>query len=152
MMRALSKFALPLFLAGCLLLLTGCYQAKMTTNKEPGDTVVEKSFASSFIYGLVPAEVDVSDECTNGIASATRKISFLNGLVGSLTLNIYTPQSVTVTCAADGSTFNATTQGQESSFTVSEDADTAEIKETLSTAALQSTLAKEPVEVQIAVD
>ncbi|PSQ67716.1 MAG: hypothetical protein BRD25_01190, partial [Bacteroidetes bacterium QH_1_61_8] len=90
--------------------------------------------------------------CTNGIASATRKISFLNGLVGSLTLNIYTPQSVTVTCAADGSMYDATTQGQESSFTVSEDADTAEIKETLSTAALQSILAKEPVEVQIAVD
>lgn len=151
MMRALSKFALPLLLAGCLLL-TGCYQAKMTTNKEPGDTIIKKSFASSFIYGLVPAEVDVSDECTNGIASATRKISFLNGLVGSLTLNIYTPQSVTVTCAADGSMYDATTQGQESSFTVSEDASTAEIEETLSTAALQSTLAKEPVEVQIAVD
>lgn len=149
-MRALSKFALPILLAGCFLL-AGCYQAKMTTDKEPGDTVVEKPFASSFIYGLVPATVDVSDECTNGIASAERKISFLNGLVGGLTFNIYTPQSVTVTCAAGGTMSDATEEAG-SSFTVSEAANPSEIKETLSTAALQSTLTHESVEVQVATE
>ena len=72
----------------------------MTTGKEASNTVVEKNWTDSFLYGLVPARVDVSDECPNGIASAKRKLTFPNMLVGGLTLNIYTPQRVTVTCAA----------------------------------------------------
>lgn len=147
-MRSTSKAVLLILLTGCLFL-TGCYQAKMTTNKEPGNTVVEKSFAPSFLYGLVPASVDVSDECTNGIASAERKISFLNGLVGTLTFNLFLPQSITVTCAAGGSMSDAATEA-ETSFMVSYNATTSELEETFSTAALQSALAQESVEVQVA--
>ncbi len=71
----------------------------MTTGREASNTVVEKKWAPAYLYGLVPARVDVSDECTNGIATAERKMSFLNMLVSGLTLSIYSPQSVTVTCA-----------------------------------------------------
>lgn len=147
-MRSTSKLILSALLTACVFF-SGCFQAEMTTDKEPGDTVVEKSFASSFIFGLVPATVDVSDDCTNGIASAERKISFLNGLVGGLTLNLYTPQSVTVTCAAGGAMSDAS-QDAEADFTVSENAEPTEIEKTLSTAALQSALTQESVEVQVA--
>ncbi len=75
----------------------------MTTGKAPSSTVVEEKWEPSYLYGLVPAEIDVSDECPNGIASAERDFPFLNMLVNTLTLGIYLPQHVTVTCAADGS-------------------------------------------------
>jgi hypothetical protein len=89
-------------LLGCSLLLTGCYQAQVTTNRTDGDTVVEKKWAASYLNGLVPATLDVSDECPNGIAAAERDFPFLNGLVGAVTLGIYLPQNITVTCAAGG--------------------------------------------------
>jgi hypothetical protein len=57
----------------------------------------------SFIYGLVPARVDVSGGCPNGTAAAERKFSFPNMFVNTLTLGIYLPQNVTVTCPAEGS-------------------------------------------------
>ncbi len=63
----------------------------------------DEEVVATYLYGLVPAEIDVSDECPNGIASAERDFPFLNMLVNTLTLGIYLPQHVTVTCAADGS-------------------------------------------------
>jgi len=143
----MSRFVLPTLLAVCLLL-TGCYQARMTTGKEASNTVVEKKWTSSFLFGLVPANVDVSDECSNGIASAERKLSFLNMVVGGLTFNIYTPQSVTVTCAAGGSMLDASAP-DASSFTVSTEASVAEVQNTLSTASLQSHLTETPVEIRV---
>ena len=144
-MRSTSKLILPALLAACLVL-AGCYQAKMTTNKEPGNTVVEKKWASSYIYGIVPAEVDVSDQCPNGVASAEREISFLNGLVSQLTVGIYLPQTVTVTCAAGGAMSHATTP---ENFVVPSSATPAEMQKTLSEAATQARFTKEPATVRV---
>jgi hypothetical protein len=118
----------------------------MTTGKEPSNTVVEKGWASSFIYGLVPARVDVSNECPNGIASAERTFTFPNMLVNTLTLGIYLPQSVTVTCAAEGSMSAAKTPLE---FRLPTDATQAELQRTLSTAAFQSSIARKPVQVRL---
>ncbi len=142
------RYALPLLFSACLLL-SGCYQAQVTTGKAPGNTVVEESFAPSFIYGIVPATVDVSDECQNGIASAEREISFINGLVGGITLNLFLPQSVTVTCAAEGGMSDISPGSDGLDLTIQDDASTAEIKETLSTAATHSVVTQEPVEVEV---
>lgn len=146
-MQSASKFFLPLLLIACLGL-TGCYQAKVTTNKSPGNKVVEKKWASSFIYGIVPAEVDVSNQCPNGISSAERKFSFVNGLVTQLTLGLYMPQSVKVTCAS-GSMSSATPM-KNPEFTLSENASEQEVQKTLSSAVRKSANTMEPVEVQIA--
>lgn len=113
--------------------------------------MVEKKWASSFIYGIVPAKVDVSDECPNGIASAKRKMSFVNGLVGTLTLNIYLPQNVKVTCAAGGSMSSAVPE-TESDFTLSEEASTQEVNQTLSAASAEAAMADKPVTVQVAAE
>lgn len=121
----------------------------MTTGKKPGRKVVDKPWASSFLFTLVAAEVDVSDKCPHGIASAERKISFLNGVVHTLTLNIYTPQDVKVTCAADGSMSSAVPT-KKSDFTLSEDASPQEVNQTLSSASAEAVMTEDPVTVQVA--
>ena len=83
-----------------LFVLPGCYQAQVTTDRTAGETVVHQKWTSSYFNGLVAAKVDVSDACPAGIAAAERKFTFLNGLVSTLTLGIYLPHDVRVTCAA----------------------------------------------------
>ena len=78
----------------------GCYHAVVETGRQPAPTVVEKPWVNTFVFGLVPAPViDVSAQCPGGIAKVETQQTFLNGLVGALTLGIYTPQSATITCA-----------------------------------------------------
>lgn len=121
----------------------------MTTGKEASNTVVEEKWAPSFLYGLVPATVDVSDECTNGIASAERKFSFLNMVVSTLTANIFSPQSVTVTCAAEGMGMSSAVPPAPGTFTLPTDASNAEAQDVLSTATLQSSISQDPVQIHI---
>lgn len=80
---------------------SGCFHQQVVTGKDPSSTVIENKWATSLVYGLVPPPVvETAQECQNGVASVETKISFLNGLVGGLTLNIYTPMTVRVTCAS----------------------------------------------------
>lgn len=141
------RYVLSLVIA-CCLLLSGCYQARMTTGKDASNTVVEKKWAASYLYGLVPAEIDVADECPHGIASATRKLSFPNMLVGFLTINIYTPQSVTVTCAARGS-MSAVIRGPGMPYLLPANGSEAEIQSLLSTAAIQSSISQNSVQIRV---
>ncbi|HEY0778488.1 MAG TPA: hypothetical protein VGD56_11040 [Gemmatirosa sp.] len=89
-------------LAAALLVLTAaCYKVTVITAPEPtGARVVDKPWANSFVYGLVPpADIDVSAQC-RGVSRVVTQRSFLNSLVGDLTFGIYTPMQVTTTCAA----------------------------------------------------
>ncbi|QXD16354.1 Bor family protein [Rhodocaloribacter litoris] len=84
-----------------LLLLTGCYHARVTTGLTPSTEVIDIPFASAWIYGLVPPSiVDVENECENGVARVETQLSFVNQLVGAITFGIYTPMHIRVTCAA----------------------------------------------------
>jgi hypothetical protein len=61
---------------------------------------LEQRWANSWILGLVPPEtINTTARCTNGVARVETQLSFLNQLVGALTLGIYTPMDVRVTCA-----------------------------------------------------
>jgi len=85
----------------CLIAAAGCYHATIETTATPSTETIEQGFASSWIYGLVPpSTVETAAKCTNGVAKVETQISFVNGLVGALTLGIYTPMSIKVTCAA----------------------------------------------------
>jgi hypothetical protein len=87
----------PLF---CLCF-AGCYHANVETGRAPGNQRIENGWAPSFLGGLVsPSPVDAKSSCANGISRVETQHSFLNGLVGAATLSIYTPMSITVTCAA----------------------------------------------------
>jgi hypothetical protein len=88
------------FGAVSLMLLGGCYHATVETGATPSTVVIDQPFASSWIYGLVPPKlVTSSSKCPSGVAKVETQHSFVNGLVGVLTLGIYTPMQIKVTCA-----------------------------------------------------
>lgn len=100
-----SARALPLIFA--LSLTTACYHQVVQTGATPGARVVEHPWTATYLFGLVPAaEISTVAECPSGVAVIETQQTFLNGLVGALTLGIYTPQTVRITCAA-GSDANA---------------------------------------------
>ena len=103
-MRAIRAAAL----VGVVTLISGCYHAVVETGRPAGSQVIDRPWAMSFIYGLVPPPVqNVSDQCTNGVARVETQHSFLNSLVAGLTFGIVTPMRITVTCASGTSSLDA---------------------------------------------
>ncbi|MDF1504833.1 hypothetical protein [Roseisolibacter sp. H3M3-2] len=79
---------------------TGCYHAVVETGRPAGSTVVSRPWTPTFVFGLVAApEINVAAQCPRGIAKVETQMSFVNGLASFVTLGIYTPRTVTVTCA-----------------------------------------------------
>jgi len=84
----------------CVALSTACFHQVVQTGRPAGTTTIDKPWVTTWLWGLVPAaEIDVRRECPSGLATVTTETSFPNGLVSALTLGIYTPQHVTITCA-----------------------------------------------------
>jgi hypothetical protein len=95
-MRRTSR--LSLLVGTCLL--AGCFHQIVQTGRTPGNTFVERPWTATWLWGLVQAdEISVVAQCPNGVATVETQQSFLNGLVAGLTLGIYTPQEVRITCA-----------------------------------------------------
>jgi len=92
------------FLAtGLLVALPACYHAVIETGLPASPQVIEKTFASGWIYGLVPpSPVNAMSQCPSGVSKVETQLSFVNQLVNFLTLGIYTPMSIKVTCASSG--------------------------------------------------
>lgn len=87
--------------AALILLGTGCYHVTVVTGAPAAQTTIDKQWQNSFIIGLVPPpEIDAKATCTQGVAKVETERSFLNGLVGAITYNIYTPIHAKVTCAS----------------------------------------------------
>jgi len=92
-MRTALQFA-------ALISLAACYHATIETGLTPSTQVLEQSFASSWIYGLVPPKtVSTTSRCPTGVAKVETQHTFVNELVSFLTLGIYTPMYIRVTCA-----------------------------------------------------
>jgi hypothetical protein len=93
--RAFSPIALTL--------LAACWHATVETGLTPSTVVIDQSWASSWIYGLVPPKtVETASRCPAGVAKVETELTFLNQLVHFLTLGIYTPMRIRVTCAQGG--------------------------------------------------
>jgi hypothetical protein len=123
--------------------LVACYHATIETGLQPSTQTIEKSFASGWIYGLVPpSTVSTTSRCPSGVARVETQLSFVNQLVNFLTLGIYTPMSIKVTCAATGhaqATPSAPTVG------VRADASTLVVQAVFAAAAAQATSTGAPV-------
>jgi hypothetical protein len=79
---------------------SGCFRQVVQTGRTPGPIVIDMPWTNSFFWGLVaPAPIDVSAQCQSGLATVVTEQSFMNGLVSLLTLGIYSPRHVTITCA-----------------------------------------------------
>ena len=88
-------------IAALLLLSAGCYHASIESGMKPGNDKIEQEWASGWAWGLVgPAPIEAQNTCKGGLSKVETEHSFLNGLVGAVTLGIYTPMHLTVTCAS----------------------------------------------------
>jgi hypothetical protein len=86
-----------------LFLTSAFYHATIDTGRTPSTVTIEKHWASGWIYGLVPpSTIETAQKCPSGVAKVETQLSFANQLVNFLTLGIYTPMDVKVTCAQGG--------------------------------------------------
>lgn len=127
------------------LILSSCYHAQIITDAQPSNQKIDIPWAHGFIFGLVaPDEVRTASDCENGVAKVETQISFLNGLVSAITLNIYTPMHITVTCAA-GSATSVLDSDPDEMFTVSKDSDEANMAATFERATERSLILQKPI-------
>lgn len=83
---------------------TGCFRMTVKNGLPTGQAPIEYDgkWHSGLVYGIaeLSGPYDLSKVCPQGWSAVHTETSFLNGLVQGFTGNIYSPQSVTVTCAA----------------------------------------------------
>lgn len=134
---------LGLCVASLLVAVTACYHATVDTGLTPSTQTVEKSFAASWIDGLVPpSTVETASKCKNGAAKVETQLSFVNMLVGLITLGIYTPMNIKVTCAEAG---RASISPTAPTINVGVNATEEEIRSAIDRAAALSLRTGEPV-------
>lgn len=80
---------------------TACYHQIVNTGQPAGPTTIHKEWVSTWFWGLVAADpIDVSKECPSGLAVVETQMSFMNALGTIVTIGIWSPRDVTVTCAS----------------------------------------------------
>ncbi len=130
-------------------LLTGCYHASITTGLEASNEVIDKPWAMSFVYGLIPpAEIDASAECSNGVAKVETQLSFLNQVVSALTAGIITPMHITITCASDGKTALIEEIEKEQVITIPSEVSKSELQEIYKYASDLAVTMEKPIYIQ----
>lgn len=98
---------------GLVVAVAGCYHATIETGRTPGSTTINNAWAHSFLYGLVPpATVETASRCSSGVARVETQLSFLNMVANAITFGIYSPMTLTVTCAS-GSMEEATAAAED---------------------------------------
>lgn len=103
-MRLLTLSALALAALGS----TACYHATVETGRPAGTTVVSRPWTNTFIFGLVEAQpIDVRAQCPRGVARVETQMSVVNALATIVTFGLYTPRTVTVTCASGSASLGA---------------------------------------------
>lgn len=97
----MSRVFRSVSIVAMLVIMSGCYHAKVTTGLTPSTVVIDQPFATGWIYGLVPpSPVEAASECPNGVAMVETELSFVNQVVSAVTFGIFTPMHIKVTCAA----------------------------------------------------
>jgi hypothetical protein len=101
MRRSLLIVVASVTLSGCYHAIIDTRPAGVTQQSAATGAVVTKPWAHGFLFGLVPpTPVDANAKCPNGVARVETQQSFVNGLANFLTGGLYTPMTITITCAA----------------------------------------------------
>ncbi len=97
------------------LALTGCFRTSVYSGLPPGktDPQHDNQWQNGFVGGLVEASgsSDLARACPHGWAEAYSQTSFLHVLLQYVTLEIYSPQAVTVVCSAPRADFPVPSAG-----------------------------------------
>lgn len=95
-----TKRLVGVALLGALLALQGaCYHSVVEREPMAGPPDFHQAWRPAFIAGLVPANVDASEACAGQWAKVETQHSFLNWVVGAVTLGIFTPMDVRIWCS-----------------------------------------------------
>jgi hypothetical protein len=83
--------------------LTGCMKTNVINiapNAQPGAEHVV--WTHNAVFGLISlGDVDTKDYCPPGeVYSVETKTTFVNGLIGGITFNLYNPITAVITCKA----------------------------------------------------
>lgn len=83
---------------------TGCFRTSIYSGVPPGAAALDDHWHSGFVGGLIETSgpYDLAKACPHGWAELYVKTGFGRLLVQYLTLEIYSPQNVTIVCAAPG--------------------------------------------------
>lgn len=87
-----------------ILIFSGCYHATVTTGLAPAANAphIERGWAHGWLWGLVPpSATETTQQCPRGVATVETKVSVANRLASWFTGGLYTPMSVTATCASE---------------------------------------------------
>jgi hypothetical protein len=88
------------FVLAAVALTVGCYHATIETGLQPNGQTITQKWAVGWIHGLVPPKtVNAAAQCPNGVAKVETQLSFVNQLVTFLTLGIFSPMQIDVSCA-----------------------------------------------------
>ena len=94
-------------LLAAALAMAGCWRTTIHNgNAAVGQTPIEYDgkWHNGVVYGIaeLSGPYDLSKVCPQGWSQIHTETDFLTGLVTAITFDIYTPQRVTIRCAAGG--------------------------------------------------
>lgn len=78
---------------------SGCFHTEIETGLAPGAVGYSEQWEDAWLIGAVPAQVDATQACEGPWSMVRTRQSLLNGIVTVLTIGIYAPHEVEVTCA-----------------------------------------------------
>jgi hypothetical protein len=135
--------------AGLLILAsTGCFHGTIETGATPSTEVISKKWASGWVWGLVPpSTIETAAKCPHGVAKVETQLSFLNQLVDLLTIGIYTPMTIEVTCAASSKVADGSEPHAD--LTVSSADGEGAVRSAFAAAATRAAATHQPVTVQV---
>jgi hypothetical protein len=98
------RLGTTLLAAALLLGASGCYKATFYKNPSVTKGAEHEEWTDFFVFGTVgDVQVDVKKFCPTGDVAQVRTGGNVGtGVIGALTIGIYTPRKVYVTCAANG--------------------------------------------------
>jgi hypothetical protein len=93
-------------LAGLGFTVAGCYTTSIRSGKlaQPPGIEYDQRWHHGLVWGIaeLSGPYNLSRVCPRGWAVITTQTSFLNGVVSAVTSGLYSPQTVTVQCSAEG--------------------------------------------------